>query len=95
MGNAFSWLLASLFGDKEARILILGLDVRAGPVLTALLGALGVAGAPRAYGEGGGRPDAHLMAPFPPVARRGPGRRAGASSRTRYPPPPSPARGPT
>ncbi|OSX69560.1 hypothetical protein BU14_1395s0003 [Porphyra umbilicalis] len=26
MGNAFSWLLASLFGDKEARILILGLD---------------------------------------------------------------------
>lgn len=29
MGNAFSWLLASLFGDKEARILILGLDVRA------------------------------------------------------------------
>lgn len=30
MGNAFSWLLASLFGDKEARILILGLDVRGG-----------------------------------------------------------------
>lgn len=94
MGNAFSWLLASLFGDKEARILILGLDVRAGPVLTGLLGALRVAGARRAYGKGGrGRPDADFMAPFPPVARRGPGRRAGASSRTRYPPPT--ARSPT
>lgn len=94
MGNAFSWLLASLFGDKEARILILGLDVRAGPVLTGPLGALGVAGAPRAYGEGGGRQDAHFMAPFFPVARRGPGRRGGGIE-PHTPSPPPPARGPT
>jgi hypothetical protein len=26
MGNALSWLIAKMFGDKEARILILGLD---------------------------------------------------------------------
>jgi hypothetical protein len=26
MGNALSWVIAKLFGDKEARILILGLD---------------------------------------------------------------------
>jgi hypothetical protein len=26
MGNAFSWLVSQIFGDKEARILILGLD---------------------------------------------------------------------
>lgn len=26
MGNALSWVISAIFGDKEARILILGLD---------------------------------------------------------------------
>jgi hypothetical protein len=26
MGNALSWIISAIFGDKEARILILGLD---------------------------------------------------------------------
>lgn len=26
MGNALSWIIGAIFGDKEARILILGLD---------------------------------------------------------------------
>jgi hypothetical protein len=26
MGNALSWLISAIFGNKEARILILGLD---------------------------------------------------------------------